>query len=197
MFSRTILLRAGRKHYPFSKKYFENYIRRLNSKNITVQNDAILNNEQIIEIEEKEHTNEYKTVEKSKVYTVDDISTFYRNQYTNQTGNERFQNFEQYKNELERNYPELFNYTFHAQPLVISKEVESELDKQIDEIERKQEEERKFLKEQEDEYSNEYSLENQEEEDDVSIPEAFYQKSKQKNDNNNYDYYHYHYDYCY
>ena len=190
MFSRTILLRAGRKHYPFSKKYFENYIQRLNSKNITIQNDAILNNEQIIEIEEKEHTNEYNTVEKSKVYTVDDISTFYRNQYTNQTGNERFQIFEQYKNELERNYPELFNYTFHAQPLVISKEVERELDKQIDEIERKQEEERKFLKEQEDEYSNEYSLENQEEEEDVSIPEAFYQKSKQETYNNNYDLFH-------
>jgi ATP-dependent Zn protease len=34
-----------RRNYPFSKKYFENFVKRLNSKNITQQNSEILNND--------------------------------------------------------------------------------------------------------------------------------------------------------
>jgi len=37
---------------PFGKKYYEEYIRKLNSKNTTIQNDSILNKEDIEEIDE-------------------------------------------------------------------------------------------------------------------------------------------------
>ena len=175
-FSRHMQLRAGkdgkeRKHYPFSNQYFENYIKRLNSKNITFQQDAILNHEKNVMIEQKTSTDEY---------TVDDVSRFYRKQYLNQTGDERFKSFDEYKSELEEKYPELFNHTFHSQPLVISKEVEQELDAQIYEIERIRKAEEK------DAIDVEHSMHMQEDDDeDVSIPEAFYQKKKTLNQNQN------------
>jgi cell division protease FtsH len=43
-YSRIRLVGEENKNYPFSQKYFERYIKRLNSKNITEQSDAILNN---------------------------------------------------------------------------------------------------------------------------------------------------------
>jgi len=44
-FSRENDNHSYRRHYPFSSEYFENYIKRLNSKNISIQTQAILNEE--------------------------------------------------------------------------------------------------------------------------------------------------------
>ena len=87
----TILF--AKRYYPFSNRYFENYIKRLNSNNITLQTDTILENEINGE------------------YTVDDIADFYKNHKTIRT-------FKDYKNEFEERYPELFNYTFKGQKLL-------------------------------------------------------------------------------
>ena len=42
-----IQLNNNKNYYPFSKKYFEDNLKRLNSKNITLQTNAILNDEYI------------------------------------------------------------------------------------------------------------------------------------------------------
>lgn len=115
-----------KKHYPFSSRYFENYLKRLNSRNITVQTDAILHEDK-----------------KSEEYTVDDISSLYDERTRNKS-------FTEYKNQLEERYPELFNHTFHEQPLIISPEIEKQLHDDMY---------------GEDDY-------------DVSIPEAFYREQK-------------------
>jgi cell division protease FtsH len=39
-------------NYPFSKKYYETYLKRLNSKNITIQTDEIMGNEDIYTVED-------------------------------------------------------------------------------------------------------------------------------------------------
>lgn len=39
------LLRGSRNNYPFSRKYYETYLKRLNSKNITIQTNELLNND--------------------------------------------------------------------------------------------------------------------------------------------------------
>jgi len=44
---RSSILFDSQKQYPFSKNYYENYVRRLNSKNITIQNQEILGNDDI------------------------------------------------------------------------------------------------------------------------------------------------------
>jgi ATP-dependent metalloprotease FtsH len=41
--------------YPFSQKYYETYLRRLNSKNITMQNKEILGNDDVYERNETQH----------------------------------------------------------------------------------------------------------------------------------------------
>jgi cell division protease FtsH len=41
-FNRNHFLNSNNKNYPFSRKYYENYIKRLNSQNLTQQNDEIL-----------------------------------------------------------------------------------------------------------------------------------------------------------
>ena len=38
-------LNVIRPNYPFSKKYYETYLKRLNSKNITIQNEEVLGND--------------------------------------------------------------------------------------------------------------------------------------------------------
>ena len=43
--SSKLMLYSNRNTHPFSKKYYEEYRRRLNSKNITIQTDSILNEE--------------------------------------------------------------------------------------------------------------------------------------------------------
>jgi cell division protease FtsH len=43
------------KNYPFSKKYYESYVKRLNSKNITIQNNELLGNDDIYERNETQH----------------------------------------------------------------------------------------------------------------------------------------------
>jgi cell division protease FtsH len=40
-----LVLFSNKNMYPFSKKYYEEYVRRLNSKNVTIQMDSILNHE--------------------------------------------------------------------------------------------------------------------------------------------------------
>lgn len=40
-----LILFSNKNMYPFSKKYYEEYVRRLNSKNVTIQMESILNNE--------------------------------------------------------------------------------------------------------------------------------------------------------
>lgn len=55
---RPSVLLCSQKNYPFSKKYYETYLRRLNSKNITMQNNEILGNEDVYqqrEINETQH----------------------------------------------------------------------------------------------------------------------------------------------
>jgi cell division protease FtsH len=44
---RSSSLNVIRPNYPFSKKYYETYLRRLNSKNITIQNEEVLGNDDI------------------------------------------------------------------------------------------------------------------------------------------------------
>jgi cell division protease FtsH len=39
-------------NYPFSKKYYETYLKRLNSKNITIQTDEIMGNEDIYKVDD-------------------------------------------------------------------------------------------------------------------------------------------------
>jgi cell division protease FtsH len=41
------LLRSSRNNYPFSRKYYETYLKRLNSKNISIQQQEILGNDDI------------------------------------------------------------------------------------------------------------------------------------------------------
>ena len=43
------------KNYPFSKKYYESYVKRLNSRNITIQNNELLGNDDIYERNETQH----------------------------------------------------------------------------------------------------------------------------------------------
>ena len=38
------LIKSSRNNYPFSRKYYEKYLKRLNSKNMTIQNDEIIGN---------------------------------------------------------------------------------------------------------------------------------------------------------
>jgi hypothetical protein len=47
-----IQLNNNKNYYPFSKKYFEDNLKRLNSKNITVQTNAILNDEFVTNLNE-------------------------------------------------------------------------------------------------------------------------------------------------
>lgn len=42
-------LSCSSKNYPFSKKYYESYVKRLNSRNITMQNNELLGNDDIYE----------------------------------------------------------------------------------------------------------------------------------------------------
>ena len=81
---------SAKKHYPFSNKYFENYLRRLNSPNNTVQDNAIL---------EKEST---------QIYTIEDVPTYFKN-------HPEIKTFDDYKKKLEEEYPQLFNITFRNQ----------------------------------------------------------------------------------
>ena len=96
------------KQYPFSNRMwsYENYIKRLNSNNITEQTNAILEDD------------------RNGQYTVDDIADFYKNHTS-------IRSFDDYKKELEVRYPELFNHTFKGQPLVQSEEIKQELERQI------------------------------------------------------------------
>jgi cell division protease FtsH len=41
------ILKSSQYNYPFSKKYYETYLKRLNSKNITIQNNELLGNDDI------------------------------------------------------------------------------------------------------------------------------------------------------
>ena len=43
----TFLIKSSRNDYPFSRKYYEKYLKRLNSKNITLQNHEIIGNHDI------------------------------------------------------------------------------------------------------------------------------------------------------
>jgi cell division protease FtsH len=43
----TFLIKSSRNDYPFSRKYYEKYLKRLNSKNITLQNHEITGNDDI------------------------------------------------------------------------------------------------------------------------------------------------------
>lgn len=45
LYTSKLVLSSNKNMYPFSKKYYEEYVRRLNSKNITIQMDSILNDE--------------------------------------------------------------------------------------------------------------------------------------------------------
>ena len=45
---------GSQRSYPFSQKYYENYLHRLNSKNITLQNEEILGNDDMFERNETE-----------------------------------------------------------------------------------------------------------------------------------------------
>ena len=47
---------CSQKNYPFSKKYYETYLQRLNSKNITMQNQEILGNDDIYESNQQNET---------------------------------------------------------------------------------------------------------------------------------------------
>lgn len=64
----TNLILHSQKKYPFSQQYFENYMRRLNSKNVTIRDEAIMNNEK--------------------------------------------QTFNSYKENIEKNHPDIFNNTY-------------------------------------------------------------------------------------
>ena len=100
-----------KRHYPFSNRYFEEYLKRLNSRNITVQTDTIL----------EEMNYESKT---EKSYTVDEIANLYKN-------HTRIRSFSDYKKELEERYPELFNRTFRGQPIQEPVEIKKEMERQM------------------------------------------------------------------
>lgn len=47
---------GSQRSYPFSQKYYESYLKRLNANNITLQNNEILGNDDMFERNETEHT---------------------------------------------------------------------------------------------------------------------------------------------
>ena len=71
LFEKNVLRRQTflnvNKKFPFSNQYFENYIRRLNSKNISVQHESILG--ELTKNKEKNKKKNYQpktTIQKSK-----------------------------------------------------------------------------------------------------------------------------------
>jgi cell division protease FtsH len=52
------LLKGSQNNYPFSRKYYETYLKRLNSKNITIQNNEISGNDDIYSHISNNHKNE-------------------------------------------------------------------------------------------------------------------------------------------
>ena len=101
----------GKRSYsPFGQKYYENYLKNLNAKNITTQNNAILEND-LPEMFEKHAipTNSHSPTSKSRNYNtnVEYYDSFgnpvYLQSSTNRKTNSKSENFEVLKN---------FNFTF-------------------------------------------------------------------------------------
>ena len=94
-----ININIHKKNYnPFGQKYYENYVKNLNSKNISKQNELIINNEYDIDTKTNNRIRNYKknTNENEEGEYYDIFGN--RLNYGNSNGNKKSENFEVIKN---------------------------------------------------------------------------------------------------